>query len=720
MAQDTAGWTPVEEATPAGWTPVQESATQPVMQAATTPPPSTGRGAVPPPGSSRVNAPQNLLPRRPTITAQGVRSAAGMAGGLAVGAALPETIPWLLETALAGGGAAAGGAGAATLQGHPEEAGSEAMKQGLLEVGGRAVAWPFQRVARAYLGSQVHEAVTSRLSGAMDAAERGLQSAKQGAKGLVRGARDTAAEGIAKARELATGGTRAARTAATQATADATEQGSRLVEHQRGQFASAVTPPPSRTGVERDIQAAVQGPAQSTKEKIGASVLEHAKTGPAVDFRPVKAAVARMHGEMTPVASHEVPAVSMPDGSPVPAALQEAMQAQHPDVFAGLAEEQHPIRGVLGEIQKAPDTVPFEEAHKYKRLLDDAVRWDSPARTQIEQITKGTRNAVRTQMTAVNHTPYEMANAEYHKLLPAFKPANVQQLQKLASSHPQALTTLVKGTDRTKVQLLKELLLEHAPASGEEGRAMGEHAWNSFRAQWTHDRLVSGGVEKFGERLDKLDPELVQQLYGDEAGQAVLSRLKSIAGAFDTVRQASEGGVERTVKSGAESVAAAGKAGREGVDAARRAGRAGVAAAEDKGARGVEAASLQKGAVKEEQQRFAASTIAPPGSRTAEQTVVDLAHVASPHLSIGRWNAVKRLVSAPTGKDLLMWASYTPKNTQRYIEAVTGPAPELAMAALTRAAGLAMAASHKPTQGPSTTVTPPPTGQGAPVTAPPR
>lgn len=699
------GWTPVAEPSSPGsgtgaWTPVAEPAlaashAQATPSPAAAPPPSP-RALQPPPSAPMYGSAGQFAATAPPVSEQGKRNIE-MAGGAVGAMALPEAaLPFIGSGGAASIiGAGAGGATANLIGSHsPSEAATAGGTQAAYEAGGQAIAWPFKALGRRILGSQIADTVRTKLAAGLDSAQKVFSGAKEGAATRVNAAKAGRATATAEASQTARQGVVGAKQTAADATTAAEQRGTAQLGEQQQAFQSVVQPPPSRSQIERKVQGVIQGPAKSSLDKLGQAVQEHAQSGPPVDFRPVKAAVAKMTAATQPAVDPASKLV-MPDGSPMPADLKQKVMAAAPDIVAGLPDESHPLHGALKQVAEAPDTVPFEDAHKYKRLLDDAVNWESPAKKQVQQITKGVRQSVRSSMAAVGHQPYEEATAAYQQAAPLFKPSTVQQLQKTATTNPQALTHLVKGTDSTKIQMLKELLLTHAGQGGGEGGARaGQDAWNAVRGAWTHDHLIQGGVDKFSDRLGKLDPEFVHQMYGDAEGGAVLDRLKTIAQTFDQVKQTSQQEVERATTTGAQGVEAARQAGATGVTQARATGTQAVAQAGAEGRSDIASARNLVNTTKAKAVEFGKSSLVTPPPPTKESMAVDLAHIALHKGSLYTWPAVKRLMNGPKGSELVYWASMSPARTQMLVRAVTSPIPGQAVADLIR--GLNAPAAEEP------------------------
>lgn len=450
-------------------------------------------------------------------------------------------------------GAATGGG----LEGGTEGAG----RQAAYEAGGQLVTWPLRAIGKRVAASSIGKAALEKLS-------TGLQTAKDTV-----GALKTQGLGGAVAR-------------------------------------------PESTAVGRQVESVAQGPARRSLDAIGQAVDEAAKTGPEVDWTPVKQRISQLAESIQPVASHDV--VTNMGGS-------STFTPQQMKAFGGIKlEPDHPIPGVLQALHDAPDTIPFEQAHQFKRQLDEAVNWSRPAKKQVDQITKATRQEVRNVLSV--HEPYNQATAAYAQTRPLFESGYVRQLHQAAITNPESIVSMIKGSEPTKLQMLHDVLTTHAEAGG--GADQGQAAWDAVRSAWTHKNLVSPGVENFDKSLAKVDPKFLSIMYGDTDGKTVLNNLKSISGAFKDA-------VGRETQATGDLAA------------------------------------------------FRQSSLAKP--HTAEQAVSDVAHIALMPHSVFSLRSMGRLATTgPSMADLVHYSSMSPKWTGMLVAALKSPTPAKGMADLAR------------------------------------
>lgn len=307
-------------------------------------------------------------------------------------------------------------------------------------------------------------------------------------------------------------------------------EASQAYERLKGAF-GAVSP----AKVGQDVEAVAQGPAKHSLDQLGQNVEAAAKSGPAVDWRGVKDSVNSMAEKMTPVASHEQPqGVGYLNNARAQGGATAGEQSRYAKALADAGVQlppEHPLPGALGKIQEAPDQVSFEDAHKYKRMLDDAINWDRRSSKQIQGVTKATRQAVRSSMSG--HAPYDEATAAYKAAAPLFQRGIVAQLHKGVIDNPERIVSLIKGNEPTKLGMLFDVLDTHAAQGG--GAAEGEAAKNAVRSAWTFQKLIKPGIENVGTNIAKMDPAFAARMYGDSEGQAVLGNLQKIGAAMRVV-----------------------------------------------------------------------------------------------------------------------------------------------------------------------------------------
>lgn len=473
----------------------------------------------------------------------------------------------------------------------------------------------------------------------------------------------------------------------------------------------AATPPPPHPGPEAYAgagQAAaevIQGPAQHSLDQLGRAVEESAKTGPEVDFRPIKAKLEAMAEKARP---------STLGGEPTPG--QEYVQAatagkpQAADRIAaafkdaGVAmEDTHPLPGVLRQIQEAPDTVSFEDAHRYKRLLDDATNWNSPAKGQLKQITKGIRGALRGALST--HAPYNEATAAYQQAAPLFSRGYAQKITKSVVDNPEAVAKIVKPDEPTKLQMLHDVLTTHAAAGG--GAAEGQAAWNGVRSALVWKNLIEPGIEKFDQSLAKFHPDSLALLTQDADGAAVIGNLKQISSAYQQTLAQSEQAVAAAKATAQRASATAARTSEQGTAA-----RAATGTTRDIAAQQVKAGKVPT----PEEKAFKATglaTAAPPSELAASAatmlgTTLVAEHFGGPLGAFGgasltwvmRHQAIVRLLKSPAMKDLVQWSSYSSPRTKALVETLSSQVPERGVGQLLRAAGLTANVTGQPAATP--------------------
>lgn len=297
-------------------------------------------------------------------------------------------------------------------------------------------------------------------------------------------------------------------------------------------------PPPvpgANAAAGRAAGAVVRGPSQAYLDSLGRSITDAADRGPTIDIGPIKAKVQAMVEKALPASTAELPEN---------AGFLQAAIANQPDKAAAITkqladagislEPTHPLPGVLAKIGESPDVVSLAEAHKLKRALDETVNWDSPARTQVGQITKGIRGDLRDAMHAAS-PEYAAADQAYQETVPFFRQGYVPKLLKsLRTLKPEALvagkTPIINAAEPTQAAALKTVLTTYAEKGGDA--QAGQRAWDQIVDAYTNEHLVKGGVEKLPAKLAKMDPAFRDTLYSDPQHAAVLDRLTLISTAM--------------------------------------------------------------------------------------------------------------------------------------------------------------------------------------------
>lgn len=448
---------------------------------------------------------------------------------------------------------------------------------------------------------------------------------------------------------------------------------------------------------------AVSGPAQRSLDKLGQAVESAAESGPAVRWGPIQQKLRDMHAKIQPVALEESGALA---ANPNIAYFKDAEQARALLAKAGVElEAGHPLPGVLGKIEEiATDTLPFRDAHRFKRMLDDAIGWKpagavkAPAKTQLKQITKGIRGEIRQLMSV--HQPYEQATAAYRDAATLFAPGGLaRKIQAAAETNPEALVnTLVKPSEPTKFQMLKEVLTHHAKEGGDP--EAGQMAWQAVQSTVMYQHLIKPGIDQFDKSVAKMHPEFLDLLTGDPYARQVFERLQTMADAVKGIRQqtaqelrGARGEAARVVAGHQQTAQAA--RGRQWTAEGRKAEITRAGAQED-AAHAVEGQRLQ--GERQDASRAVAHAKLPTaaerafvesklatqqgaGSQLSDAVYAAAAPLGSPRQLAG---GARAFLAGPKVNDLIQWASFSPRRTQMFVRAVTGPAPGQAIAAMIR------------------------------------
>lgn len=443
----------------------------------------------------------------------------------------------------------------------------------------------------------------------------------------------------------------------------------------------------------------VAGPAQTSKERLGAAVEAAAETGPQVPWTPIRNRVEAMYAKTQPAA------ISAPAGGEIPADIQGYLSNQTPQQIrafmekAGIPlEEAHPLPGVLAKLQEVPtESISFADAHKFKRLLDDAIGWkpagavQAPARGQLKQVTKGIRKEIRTAMSG--HQPYEQATAGYSAASKLFGEKGLaRKIQAAAEANPDALVNaLVKVNEPERLRMLREVLLHHAEqGGGEVGAAQGQNAWAAVQSTVMYQHLIKPGIDQWEKSLAKLHPEFLQTLTQEPYAKAVFTRLQTLAQAV----KASE------AQAAAESRVIASQQASHTAGSATRKAEAGVEGlglrrTRLEAARGVQEARRSPltprpgedfigRQLTNQEEAFRKSSLGNPASTT--QQISDLTYAATaPPGSPRQMAGMARLLwRGPKANDLIHWASLSDQNTQMVVHALSGQNSAQAVSALMR------------------------------------
>jgi hypothetical protein len=687
---------------------------------------------------------------------------AGLALAPFTGGATAGVLPWVARVlgppvvaAVAGGGVAAAEQQLGTA---PEgmDPLMEGAKQGAYEVGGRLLMWPIRRTGSAILGSRIGKQAT-------EAVTAGIESAKVTGRATVSALRTRVQEGLDAARSVAEA-TRAATVTRGRAAITATRRGvaaqtadigrragaqevaaqlkateiladvelanSDAISTLTRQYDNLLAGPPSATATGQLTREAVQGPAKRALDMAGQRVAEVAQSGPMINVTPLQAALDEMASKARPASLF--PAKELPKGigfltgvagRPAGAAVGQRMSREEfQRAIAGQlgVDETHPLPGVLGQLQQVKlEQLPFQDIHRLKMLLDEAVNWDRPAKKHLEKITKGLRMAVRDALSV--HEPYNVATAAYQSMVPLYRRGVGKQVITAAMNNPDQIARTLKPDNPAQAMALKDLLVTQSAAGGDA--QTGQRAWDHLRSAFTYNHVIKGGVDGLADRVHKLveqSPEFAKVIFDDEPAQKILSNLDRLGQSFQLAQQqAAErvAGAKATGKTlvesaktyGAEEVAGAAARGRAETEAVREAARQAVTAARRQGTRDVRTAAQSGKAEITAAQEVARMAVAAARAQKAKLKGSSIGSamkfeddVANVLRAVGLgprslWGALSivRLMESPKGSDLVEWAAYSDQNTQRMVAALTGTLPDRAMAGLIREAASVM---YPPTQ----------------------
>lgn len=396
--------------------------------------------------------------------------------------------------------------------------GREALTSGLIpELGGQVFAWVPKAVGRRLVASAVG------------------RNAKEG---MYTAAKESVAPLVEKFEQATTasshlpGTTQAAVTPMSRA-----KVGGEMTQAATGAFNDIVAKPPSASLAGSKAAAVMQGPAKVAKDQAGLAVRQAAEAMPAVDIAPVKTALEHMGEDITPstraAAQDPLAQLAVTGGARgrIAQSLEEARVAWQKKLASlGVPlPPEHPLPGLLGEIQNLPDTISGADAHKFKRLLDDQISsWEGPARKQIDQITKGARTALRGAM----HDPaYDAATAEFERIAPIYTKEYIAKFSKVARTDPDALVRMIDPKKPEAFRLMRELFLTQAAEGG--GATQGRQAFDAVTAAWTHKNLLKGGIATLDMNLRQLQPEFGDLLFHSTPGGRVVGQnLRLIASAW--------------------------------------------------------------------------------------------------------------------------------------------------------------------------------------------
>jgi len=572
----------------------------------------------------------------------------------------------------------------------------------------------------------------------------GVEAAQQAAERANYAASQAKVEGVQAAGDVSRAGVRAA--------GEAAETG---VEAAGQGYEALIGQAPSAAQAGRTAHEVIEGPARSFLDTLGTQVDEVAKAGPDVDITALKQEAQRIVEQLkrpeaafprrspespveeavsygasglaeargkgvapTTVAEHVPPqnialleqraAQGDRDAIYLLEALQTAEKAQ---AAAGEDTLRHPAMAVISRILHAEDTVPFYEAHLWKSQLQNALRntYDKTMKSEVTNITQHLTKRLRESLSGF--APYDQATAAYSEVVKRFTKGAATTLRRALIDDPEALVRGLRADNPTKLSFMRDLLLSY-PAEAGDAQA-GQVAWDQLRASWVNEHVLAGGLDGLEKRLGDLTrpgnrAEFASLLFGDQSGQAVLSRLQQVVADYQAALATKPAVVEAAKDIGRQGVRAAkatGEAARratqlEGeaaVRAAREASRAGAEQAKRLAERQVEQGMRAAEEIVEQAKRdVAAARLAKTQGKAP--TADELAYLYS---SIGQhimtneqiiahgfraialapkgmiWGLLSavHLLNGPRSRDLLRWAAYSGANStkfSRFMQALAG------------------------------------------------
>lgn len=640
---------------------------------------------------------------------EGRQNLAATAGAVALAATVPEAaipaagmriVPWIARAIAGPLGAAVGGAAAEAteeaLGTQPQTPGAVAdagLKQGAYELGGQVLLWPVRRLLKGFLGSSISRnaksALDARMAGAVEERSRATAVARSQVEEGIAATKAMARAGVESTREGATLLTREARKSAAARLSQVELDNAALITAAREQYDNLLAQPPSIQGVAGTVRQVLEGPAKAALDKAGEHVATVAATGPDVAMKPIKDALTEITQKFRPdsifaqtdAASQDAIGFVSGLSSVQRSAIAAQVGSQSADA-AAIAKAlnlpaDHPLPGILGRVQAAPETISFADAHKLKMLLDEAVNWDRVAKKSLEKITKGLRNTLRQELGS--YEPYNTATAAYQAVIPLYRRGVGKQVSRAAIDAPDQIAKVLKADRPADALALKQLLIDQSAAGGDP--ALGQEAWDSVRAAWTHQNLLSGGVDGLQDRVKHLlteRPEFAKITFGDLTGLRVLSHLDAIGEAYAQALGKADASKEATKvanKSAEEIVrdttrAAVRDARAQSaldVEGARSQGRTALTNVTDAARAGVTAARQAKKDLAESSLR--------QGTIMGQGADILRAAFQGPQ-SVWGALSIMRLLKGPQSGDLLAYVAYSPRLTQAVTSILLGQAPD--------------------------------------------
>lgn len=656
---------------------------------------------------------ENLLATAGSLGATALAASPEVGAPLSLAARAYRILGPVAGAALGGSAASAVEQGVTTGSIDPGTVAEAGARQGAYDIGGQVLFGALSKAGRIALGP----GIARRAADAIQAERKAIATTGRDAVEAVRIRMRAAVDAAKSARDSAVAALKGTAQAGTEAASRRTasrladielDHATKTAELAR-QYDNLLNQPPSITGAASAVKETIEGPAKRALDLAGERVGAAAETGPALPITAVKDAIADMAEQHRPVeifGASEAPSAigyGLPRVVPIaarPAAMatgERITVAEYEQALRDAARRKNAaeLPGILGRIQSViGDEVPFRVAHQIKRLLDESVNWDRTARKHMEVITKGARVKLREVMAKAGHAPYEEATAAYAALRPLYYKGIGKRLLDMARL-PQGssqVAGLLKDADPIGAQTVKQLLVDWSAAGG--NAELGQQAWNRVVDQYTYEHLISGGIDKLGQRMNQLlaeRPEFVRVVFGDPAVAPRLTNLAKIADGLAEANRMLAGQTAGAKAIGEGEVAAAEDVGKRAVSAVRRQGQsavrqtAGQAATQVRAARSVVQEARQ--AVKEKATRLSSSSLGERGEKRISNAAADVLIAGSRGLpSVYGIRSMMRLLRSPTGNDLVQWASASPLRTQRLVRILTSPVPAPAVAAFLREA----------------------------------
>lgn len=289
---------------------------------------------------------------------------------------------------------------------------------------------------------------------------------------------------------------------------------------------------PAQAG--RLVTGEVQGASKAFKDALGEDVEKAAATGPDIPTAPLKDRLDELAQQITPMPAHGQIPPQMVGGRMLSGPQLQALAASQPQMGLTALPAEHPLPAVLDRIREAiadHDTIPFSEAHKIKGLLDSVVTWEKAAKAKPEQLSKGFRQTLRSEMSG--HQPYEQATEAYAPVAKLYKDFGADRLAAHIRSNPGEVVQKITWKNPEGVKLLKDI----TTLGGQT-----DDAFRAVRSAWTNEKLIALGPERMVTAIEKMEAsnagkEFIQQMYGDPAGATQWQNLKAIATALQSAQE---------------------------------------------------------------------------------------------------------------------------------------------------------------------------------------